>query len=354
MSVRRIEVVEISCPLCGASKKNELCTITDATYGIEGTYQVVRCVSCQHMYLNPRPADTSLIDIYPAEYAPHSESQSAETDRDETDRDETAAANQANQHALMSGLPPVGFVRRIFRLIPGLRPFLNWLGQENATYLPPPEKDQQSRLLEVGCAHGSFMARGSDAGWIVDGVEPSAMAAEAARKRGFGVFCGLLADAGVASSSREMVAMWMVLEHVPDPVDVVEQVFRILTPGGTFACSVPNASTWERWMFGRYWLGYDAPRHLQVFTAKRLKRLLSDRGFTDIRIIYQANTRYWWGSTAAWGLSKFPNQSWPGRWMEYFKTEPPAVWKWLLLLPGKLVSVTRCSGRITVVAQKPR
>ena len=51
-------------------------------------------------------------------------------------------------------------------------------------------------------------------------------------------------------------------------------------------------------------------------------------------------------------ITNHPDYQWPQRWMNYFRTEPPGWWKWFTLVPGKLASLLRCSGRITVVARK--
>ncbi len=349
--MKHIEVQEIDCPLCGSRAYKHVCQIVDSTYGVDGSYQVVQCTSCEHLYLNPRPADNSLLDCYPAAYAPHVGDRASGQVVDQQDASDSVVAS-ASSKAEVSGSSPGG-LRRILRAVPGLRALLFWLGQENATYLPSAPEPGKSQLLEVGCAHGGFLEQALSVGWLVDGVEPSDSAAAAARAKGLDVYCGLLHDACIEADSRDMVAMWMVLEHVPNPVQVVDEVLRILRPGGVFSFSVPSASTWERPVFGRHWLGYDAPRHLQVFSVRRLQRMLADQGFTDIKIIHQANTRYWWGSIAAWGKERFPSRRWPDRWMHYFKTEPPTWCRIALLLPGKLIEVTRCSGRITVVAKKP-
>jgi hypothetical protein len=54
---------------------------------------------------------------------------------------------------------------------------------------------------------------------------------------------------------------------------------RILKPGGLAIIRVPNLSTWDARLFGRYWVGLDAPRHLYVFSTKTLTALLDKTGF---------------------------------------------------------------------------
>lgn len=347
-----MELVEQICPLCGQAQHRGVCQVVDSTYGIPGVFEMVRCASCQHVFLNPRPSDSCLMKCYPTNYAPHEDSQrmKAAPEVDSESDVEGPSSERVGGHS--ESIQQPSRFRRVLRSIPGLRAFAYWLGEEDATWLPQPPHAGVSRLLEIGCANGSFLTRAADVGWVVDGVEPSQAAAEIARAKGLDVYCGHLTDAHIGSEQRDWVALWMVLEHVPNPVETIDEIFRILRPGGGLALSVPNAATWERWVFGRYWLGYDAPRHLQVFTATSLSQLLTNHGFEEVRVIHQANARYWWGSMAAWAQAKFPHRRWPQRWMDYFRTEPPAVWKWFLLVPAKIVAMLRCSGRITVIARK--
>lgn len=351
-----MELIQCPCPLCGSQAHTAVCSVPDTLYGVPGTFQIVRCKACRHMFVNPRPTDASLMECYPADYAPHitnnSTAESARQEQAVAPEQSSVAAGAAQPAGNGATIAPRSTWKRLGRAIPGLRRLLNWLGQENAIWLESPPQTGQSTLLEIGCAHGRYLRMAEDAGWIVDGVEPGHQAAETARQWGFQVHCGTLEQAGIAAGSRDCVAMWMVLEHVPEPLTLVRQVAEILPSGGMFWLSVPNARTWERWCFGRYWLGFEGPRHLQVFTTSSLRKLLERNGFVCEKIVYQSGTRYWWGSIAAWGKTRFPKALWPERWMQYFRTDPPRLWHWLLLVPGKLSAVMRCSGRITVVARR--
>ena len=277
------------------------------------------------------------MECYPKNYAPH------------IPRDDSSQAADAEQAVGKRG----SFARRLLGRVPLLKPLLIWLGRQHATVVPAPRREDGARLLEVGCAHGGYLAEAAAAGWDVDGIEPDEAAARRARSRGFDVQVSTLTAAGLPEASRDAVAAWMVLEHVPDPVAMVREVHRILTPEGVFCVSVPNGGGFERRLFGRYWLGYDAPRHLQVFTAGRLRELLQEIGFIEVRVIHQSSIRYWWGSIAAWGMDHRMRSAWPARWMGYFINEPPSWMRWLSLLPEKTLALLHCSGRITVIARKP-
>jgi len=226
------------------------------------------------------------------------------------------------------------------------------LGEEHATVMPIPPQTGHSRLLEIGCAHGGYLQRAVEAGWVVAGVEPSQAAAEVARGCGYSVITASIDEHALPAADYQAVVAWMVLEHLPDPVATLNKLRQTLVPGGVLAVSVPNASCLDRAIFGRYWQGYDPPRHLQVFRARQFRELLERLGYEQVRIIYQSSPRDWIAGCAAWGSQRFPAARWPGRLMEYFRGDPPRWLHWLLVGPAKCLAVCRLSGRITVVARR--
>jgi SAM-dependent methyltransferase len=116
--------------------------------------------------------------------------------------------------------------------------------------------------------------------WEVHGVEVSAEAARCGREcYDLDICTGGLAEAHYPNSTFDVVTIWDVLEHVHDPTLTLSEMFRILKPGGLAIIRVPNADTWDARLFGPYWVGLDAPRHLYVFSAQTLSALLAKTGF---------------------------------------------------------------------------
>ena len=130
----------IPCPLCSSSREREVCRARDYVYEIAGEWRFSQCLDCGHVYLNPRPVISQLMECYPDSYGPH------------TGMPSEAASSSPHTSAESSRLSEG---RRWGRMIPGARRFLRWLGEENSTVLPPPPVSGQSRLLEIGCAHGA-------------------------------------------------------------------------------------------------------------------------------------------------------------------------------------------------------
>jgi len=137
------------------------------------------------------------------------------------------------------------------------------------------------RLLEVGCATGLFLDAAQRLGtWEVQGIEPSVQSAEYARQRyGLDIIPSSYEDTHLESQSYDVVTMWDVLEHLHEPVAAVQDVSRILKPGGIFVIKVPHFESLAARFFGRYWAGLDAPRHLYVFPQSLLEDMLRQAGF---------------------------------------------------------------------------
>jgi 2-polyprenyl-3-methyl-5-hydroxy-6-metoxy-1,4-benzoquinol methylase len=99
------------------------------------------------------------------------------------------------------------------------------------------------KLLDVGCGEGAFLQLAKKDGWKISGTEMSSYAAEyAADILGVDIFCGELPDAGYPDNSFEVVTMWHVLEHVTDPNNYLNAIYRILKPDGLLVVAVPNAN----------------------------------------------------------------------------------------------------------------
>lgn len=97
------------------------------------------------------------------------------------------------------------------------------------------------KLLDIGCATGSFLSLAAARGWECSGVEVSAFAAARARERtGREIFCGKLEDAPFNSATFDAITMWDLLEHLPDPGRGLETARRLLKPSGLLLVNTPN------------------------------------------------------------------------------------------------------------------
>jgi 2-polyprenyl-3-methyl-5-hydroxy-6-metoxy-1,4-benzoquinol methylase len=149
-------------------------------------------------------------------------------------------------------------------------------------------------LLDVGCGRGQLLWAGREAGWGVEGVDPSAENLEWARTH-FGIEgrLGTIEEAGFPDEHFDAVIMSAVIEHLYDPLVTLREVWRVLKPGGIFYFDAPNedglymriGNLYMRAQ-GRDWVVNLAPTfppyHVQGFNPASLRRLLQRAGFEVI------------------------------------------------------------------------
>ncbi len=143
------------------------------------------------------------------------------------------------------------------------------------------------RLLDVGCGMGGFLEVAREKGYDVSGVEVSEYAAgHVQNELGIDVAnCGL-PEARLPSESYDLVTMWDVIEHLDDPRPTLQEIHRILRPGGLLALSTGNAgSLWAR-ITGRFWQLLTPPQHLFFYDDKSLVKALELKGFAVKEILY--------------------------------------------------------------------
>ncbi|MBI4353880.1 MAG: class I SAM-dependent methyltransferase [Candidatus Omnitrophica bacterium] len=144
------------------------------------------------------------------------------------------------------------------------------------------------RVLDIGCGRGQMLAWLQHWGAEVYGTELSQAAAdEAARRLGpSSVVVNELAEAGFPDGWFDAVTVWHVLEHVLDPVALLREVARVVSPDGFVYVEVPNAGGWAARRLGRRWLGYDAPHHLVHFTPETLRLAGTKAGLVVVKDVH--------------------------------------------------------------------
>jgi 2-polyprenyl-3-methyl-5-hydroxy-6-metoxy-1,4-benzoquinol methylase len=230
----------VACTYCGSTDATPYAELQDWLCGLPGRFYLVRCVQCGTLRQNPRPVAEAASQYYPDEYQPFS--------------DATHSPSYLKS-AVQAWSLEYGLRRRV-RLVARFEP--------------------DGRLLDVGCATGLFLDAARRLGrWQVLGIEPSHGAAGLARSQlGLDVFEGTFDGAELDDASFDVVTLWDVLEHLHDPVAALHNVSRILRPGGVTVIRVPHLESIDARLFGRYWAGLDAPRHLSIFPRHVLFELL--------------------------------------------------------------------------------
>jgi len=228
-----------------APERCALCSSTDLSrFLARDGYAVYACGACGLRFLHPQPTSDDLVELYGERYFAHTTPGQPGYDR---------------------YLDELENIRRTFddrlRYLPGNRP--------------------GARLVDVGAAVGTFVERARRIGWYAEGLEPSTWAAQYAREMlGQPVRTVTVEDAGIAPESVDVVTLWEVIEHLPDPASTLRAIHRILKPGGLLVLSTPDAASLVARLLARRWPGWGKiPEHLYFFDRRTLRKLLEVAGF---------------------------------------------------------------------------
>jgi 2-polyprenyl-3-methyl-5-hydroxy-6-metoxy-1,4-benzoquinol methylase len=142
------------------------------------------------------------------------------------------------------------------------------------------------RLLDVGSGAGFFLRIAKKLGAIEQGVEPSEYAASVAKKQGLNVFCGTLEDFVSQTDAKfDIITSNHVIEHVPEPVETLAAMKRLLAPGGFIWIAVPNAAYPPSKSLRGLWHSADLPYHLMQFSPQSIAKAGAEAG---LKVRHQA------------------------------------------------------------------
>lgn len=175
------------------------------------------------------------------------------------------------------------------------RPRAAYLRDLIAKHVPA---DRAAQILDVGCGHGAILYFLAEAGYTnVVGVDTSAEQIAMAHRLG-------IASAqhhwafdyirSLAPGSLDMVVLFDILEHLErqELFDLLDEVHRVLRPGGTCLIHVPNGEG----LFGMK-IRFGDLTHVQAFTQSSMRQLLATIGFTEIACFEERPVRHGLKST---------------------------------------------------------
>ncbi|NQT41214.1 MAG: class I SAM-dependent methyltransferase [Planctomycetes bacterium] len=171
------------------------------------------------------------------------------------------------------------------------RRFTGWIRQKlklaRLRWLPHPKGKNllrrfvgQGKVLDIGCGSGHSLRQLDDA-FIPYGIEIDKGAAEIANayatERGGRVYQvdALAGLHSIESDQFDGVLMISYLEHEINPLEVLRAMGRVLRPAGAVIIKVPNFGCWNRYLQGSEWPGFRLPDHVNYFTAKTLRQIVT-------------------------------------------------------------------------------
>lgn len=235
----------VPCYLCGGDSCEPLLVAEEDLTGKDGQFQFVRCSSCGLSFQNPRIHLDQIEDFYDSEYIAHRKKKDwgfltplYERAMSKHDREKLKLIDQYTQ-----------------------------LGAE-------------SRILDVGCAVGTFLLRAKDElGCEISGVDfKSDLSFPRFDEIDFhhGLF---YEQRGLEPGSFDLITMWHFLEHCYDPQRSLKQAWSLLRRDGRLIIEVPRLDSRTAKWFGAKWPGLQAPQHTVLFDRAHLEEMVEGAGF---------------------------------------------------------------------------
>jgi 2-polyprenyl-3-methyl-5-hydroxy-6-metoxy-1,4-benzoquinol methylase len=265
-----------SCFLCGSPGTLLYSGIRDRLFGVAGTWTLVRCPKCHLVWLDPCPVSEDIGKLY-ERYASHAPPE--RPGRFARFWKDTKSSVMAATLGYKGATP---FGKALSRLS-----LFQDVGRGAGMWL---EASSRGKLLDVGCGSGQFLAQMAELEWQVTGVEPDGDAVKVAQALGLDVRHGMLEDAKLPENSFDAVTLHHVIEHVLDPVSVLQSCWRVLKPGGQLIVVAPNVESLSHQRFGSNCFHLDPPRHLIHFSAATLRETAVKAGIRVHNVSTSART----------------------------------------------------------------
>lgn len=267
-----------TCNCCGCAQSTPI-------FEING-YFLVECQSCHLAYVANQPSAEDMVKLY--------------------------SASETDYHAELQD-PDSAQARRMARVAAAHMRFVRSIVGSG-------------RLVDVGCSTGAFLAQAKAQGFECSGVEFSRdSGAYAAAATGLAVEHGSIHDSRLGEESCDILTMFDVIEHVPDPAGDLAAAWRMLRPGGWLMLSTPNIDgLFPRLSQGlartlNYWPHPEPPYHLYQFSVRTLSNLLEKVGFEAARVQHdRINLAYSFGSPST--LIRMPKR------LAYAAAFAPLAW----------------------------
>jgi 2-polyprenyl-3-methyl-5-hydroxy-6-metoxy-1,4-benzoquinol methylase len=241
----------VSCALCGADEWDvhyestlvsengfnpDVFRCTSSSYGHHP--QIVKCRHCGHIYANPRWSDEDLKAAY-------SNVEDIVYDAEREGRELTFREHLRDMEQIIG--PPAG-----------------------------------RSLLDVGAYIGIFVESAVAAGWNASGVEPSLWAVELAKQRKIPVSKGTLDDVLSRGQMFDVITLWDVIEHLPEPKGEISKTMKLLNPGGYLIVHTMDIDSRAARLMGRRW-PWLMDMHLHYFSQDSMANMMVEVGYEVIK-----------------------------------------------------------------------
>ena len=281
-----------NCPACNNTKFQTTHTdVQDWSFGTTiGNWSFSECNHCQSLILASRPKQAFIHRAYQRYYthAPSTHETQNFTQQPFRRKMHERLAHSYIQHRYVSGTPLPLLTHLYFTLRPNKQLEID----QHYRHLPAFNSTLSTttpRLLDFGCGDGLFLQRASQLGWQTWGCDFDEQAIKGCQNKGLNVFLGGFELLNEYTPRFDVITLSHVIEHVYEPLKLLQQAYQFLKPGGLLWCETPNTQSAVLKHYGRHWRGLEAPRHLVIFNESSLIQLVKQAGFENIQRLKRPN-----------------------------------------------------------------
>ena len=201
------------------------------------------------------------------------------------------------------------------------------------------EFKKTGKVLEIGSSTGIFLSLLKQQDWEVQGIEPSKPAASAAQKRKIPTIVATFENADISHNSFDLIIFNHVLEHMENPLEVLQKANAVLKKDGLIFIDAPNFASLTARIWGAHWAYILPKEHRWHFTPQALSLLLEKVGF---KMLYcETHSGVW-------------NYGNPAKeiWQSLIKLRKRFFTNIVTFLPSFIVTKMGMGSGVTVIAQK--
>jgi len=241
----------MKCRICKSDlKSKKINNCQDYEYKYPGSFYFHICRTCSTCTLNPFQSDSKLSSYYPDDYHSYN----------------------TESNFILKVLYRITYFLRFRKYYSLLKP-------------------NKNRILDIGCADGKYFDY-LNKNINITGIEFNDQISQEGRIKGRNIFTGTLKDLP-KGEKYDLVIMNNLIEHVNDPITLLQEALSFLEPEGCIFIETPNFRCLDFKIWGSYWGGLHTPRHTFIFSEESFHYLKSKLNIKITQVNYILNTGHW-------------------------------------------------------------
>lgn len=260
----------LSCKICGQTDQNEVCIAIEKMYGFGDEFEYFKCNTCGCLQIATIPENISKYysgDDYYSYKKP---------DKVKLSLRSFFINHKLTHSKSLKNLAALFFYNENYNFIDMFRDRIRY----------------SSKILDVGCGAGALLLSLQDCGFEnLKGIDPFI---PSPINYGNGVFIEKKSLNDV-DDTYDFVMLHHSFEHMPNPLESLKEIHRILNTKSYALIRVPVAS-YAYQEYGVNWVQLDAPRHFYLHTVESMKILAKTTGFEIVSTIFDSSEFQFTGS----------------------------------------------------------